>query len=205
MTALRRLAAAHGVLTSYYGLNGLARAKPEPLLAILRILGAGVERVEDAEDALRERRRERGRRLLPAVVVSWVDAPPVAPLTHLEGDRGSGRWSLTFEDGSRFEESFDLDALPTIFASRGVVRRRLSLPSLPYGYHRLEVALGERRAEATLLSAPLRSYRSESSPARGWGLFAPLYALHSESSMGVGDFGDLARLSSLVSTHGGNF
>jgi 4-alpha-glucanotransferase len=205
VTALRRLAAAHGVLTSYYGLNGLARAKPEPLLAILRILGAGVERVEDAEDALRERRRERGRRLLPAVVVSWVDAPPVAPLTHLEGDRGSGRWSLTFEDGSRFEESFDLEALPTIFASRGVVRRRLSLPSLPYGYHRLEVALGERRAEATLLSAPLRSYRSASSPARGWGLFAPLYALHSESSMGVGDFGDLARLSSLVSTHGGNF
>jgi 4-alpha-glucanotransferase len=126
-------------------------------------------------------------------------------ITHLEGERGSGRWSLRFEDGLGFEDSFDLEDLPRIVAPRGFARRRLPLPSLPYGYHRLELSLGERRSEATLLAAPVHSYREDSGPVRGWGLFAPLYGLHSDSSMGVGDFSDLARLSSLVSAHRGNF
>ena len=86
------------------------------------------------------------------------------------------------------------------------MHRRLSLPRLPPGYHRLEVVLGERRSESTLVSAPTHSYRgSESDRARHWGLFAPLYALHSEGSFGVGDFSDLRRLADLVASHRGSF
>ncbi|MGH9390250.1 MAG: 4-alpha-glucanotransferase, partial [Vicinamibacteria bacterium] len=73
MKSLRRLAAAHGVLTSYSGVEGLSRAQPEALLAVLRILGAPVERIEDADDALRKRREETARCLIPAVVTLWED------------------------------------------------------------------------------------------------------------------------------------
>jgi len=207
VNSLRRLAAAYGVLTSYYGVEGLSRARPEALLAVLRVLGAPVERIEDADDALRNRREERARRLVRPVVALWDDYPPAVALTHLEGESGRARVGVTLEDGSRREEEIDLEALPIAFVRRGLVRRRLALlPRLPPGYHRLEVALGERRFESTLVSAPAHSYcGTEPERSRRWGLFAPLYALHSESSLGIGDFSDLARFAELVSRHRGSF
>ncbi len=206
MKSLRRLAAAYGVLTSYFGVEGLSRARPEALLAILRILGAPVERMKDADDALKLRRDEIARRLVPPVVTLWEDSPSAAVLSHFEGERGQVSVSVLFEDGSRREERHDLEALPISFARTGLVRRLLSLPPLPPGYHRLEVALGVRRSETTLVRAETRSFRGpEIDRARRWGLFAPLYALHSESSLGVGDFSDLARFADLVSRHRGSF
>jgi 4-alpha-glucanotransferase len=204
--SLRRLAAAYGVLTSYYGVEGLSRARPEALLAVLRILGAPVERIEDADDALRKRRDDAARCLVPPVVALWEEEPPVAALTHLERESGRARVSLLLEDGSNHEEDVDLETLPIARARLGLVHRRLALPRLPAGYHRLEVALGGRRSETTLVSAPTHSYRGNGSGrARGFGLFAPLYALHSEGSFGVGDFSDLARFADLVSLHRGSF
>jgi 4-alpha-glucanotransferase len=44
-----------------------------------------------------------------------------------------------------------------------------------------------------LISAPRRAWRPEGAP-RTWGLFAPLYALHSARSWGAGDFQDLEDL-----------
>ena len=209
MKSLRRLAAAYGVLTSYYGVEGLTRARPEALLAVLRALGAPLERIEDAGDALRKRWEETARCLVPPVVTLWDDQPPSAVLTHLEGESGRARVSVAFEDGSRpdkYVEGVDLEALPLARARRGVVRRLLALPPIPPGYHRLEVAFRERRSESTLVSAPAHSYRgAETGRERRWGLFAPLYALHSETSLGIGDFSDLARFADLVSRHRGCF
>jgi len=211
VNSLRRLAAAYGVLTSYYGVEGLSRARPEALLAVLRILGAPVERIEDADDALRMRREEAARRLVPPVVTLWEDQPPSAVLTHFEGEGGSARVRVAFEDGSRPDEyvedveEVDLETLPITRAHRGLVHRLLALPPIPRGYHRLEVALGARRSESTLVSAPARSYRCETDRARRWGLFAPLYALHSKASLGIGDFSDLARFADLASRHRGSF
>jgi 4-alpha-glucanotransferase len=204
--SLRRLAAAYGVLTSYYGIEGLSRARPEALLAVLRILGAPVERIEDADDALRKRWDDAARCLVPPVVALWEEEPPVAALTHLERESGRARVSLSLEDGSNHEEDVDLETLPIARARLGLVHRRLALPRLPAGYHRLEVALGGRRSETTLVSAPTHSYRGdESDRARRWGLFAPLYALHSKGSLGIGDFSDLAGFADLVSLHRGSF
>jgi len=206
---LRRLAAAYGVLGSYYGIEGLSRARPEALLAVLRALGAPVEGIEDAGAALRERLEKKAASLVPAVLTLWEDLEPTAVLTHFQEEGGRARVSVTLEDGSRREEEVDLGSLPMSGVSRsrpGLVRRRLSLPRLPPGYHRLEVALRERRSESTIVSAPTRSYRGDETPrARAWGLFAPLHALHSKTSMGIGDFSDLSRFADLVSRYSGSF
>jgi 4-alpha-glucanotransferase len=68
---------------------------------------------------------------------------------------------------------------------------RTSLP-VPFGYHHLAVEAGGARGDALVLSAPRRAF--EPSAARTWGVFLPLYALHSDRSWGVGDFGDLRGL-----------
>jgi 4-alpha-glucanotransferase len=204
--SLRRLAAACGVLTSYYGVDGLSHARAEALLGVLRILGVPVERIEDADDALRVRRQEAARRLVPPVVTLWDEALASVVLTLLEKDVGNARVRVVLEDGTFQEEDVVVDELPVAYARRELVHRRLALPPLPLGYHRLEVSYRDRRSEATLLCAPVRSYRgAETERARRWGLFAPLYALHSESSLGIGDFSELARFADLVCRHRGSF
>ena len=65
---------------------------------------------------------------------------------------------------------------------------------LPLGYHRLTVELRGQSAEALIISAPVRAFQAPSPhlPERKtWGVFLPLYALHSERSWGSGDFTDL--------------
>ncbi|MBI2059507.1 MAG: 4-alpha-glucanotransferase [Nitrospirae bacterium] len=84
MEALRRLAELHGVQTTYYTIEGQRRdAKPEVLLAILKALGAPIQRLEDAPDALH--------RLLDA-----AQHPPSAP----SSSRGEGMVAAPFMGAS---------------------------------------------------------------------------------------------------------
>ncbi len=206
MSSLRSLAAAYGVLTSYYGVDGLTRARPEALLAVLRILGAPVERIEDAEEALRSKREETARKLVPPAVALWDHAPATVPISHLAGESGVAKVTLLTEADERREDTLDIESLPVAFARRGVVRRTLALPRLPHGYHRLVVSFRERRAKSVLIVAPVASYREAARDrSRRWGLFAPLCALESESSLAMGDFSDLRRFADLVAHHGGSF
>ncbi len=125
--SLRRLAAAYGVLPSYYGIEGLARAHPEALLAVLRALGAHIEREEDAEEALREKRDATARRLAPPVAALWDETPLAVTISHFAGESGLAKLSLTTEGGNRWEDAVDIESQPVAAVRRGVVRRTLAL------------------------------------------------------------------------------
>jgi 4-alpha-glucanotransferase len=74
------------------------------------------------------------------------------------------------------------------------VKRRVVVPATPpLGYHRLRLQIADLSLESHLFSAPLRAYTPTGKDHR-WGLFCPLYALHSERSWGAGDFTDLGDL-----------
>jgi 4-alpha-glucanotransferase len=85
------------------------------------------------------------------------------------------------------------------------VRLELKLPGpWPAGIHRLAVEIGTLHSEATLVSAPRRAWSGpEGGPGRSWGVFVPLYALHSKRSSGIGDFADLRSLVHWTSRLGG--
>jgi 4-alpha-glucanotransferase len=55
-----------------------------------------------------------------------------------------------------------------------------------------------------LFSAPVKCF-SPSAGDRSWGVFTPLYALHSGRSWGAGDFGELAEILAWVGRLGGKF
>ena len=75
---------------------------------------------------------------------------------------------------------------------------------MPLGYHRFTLEVGGKTATSHLLSAPLRAYEP-GGRSRGcdWGVFLPLYALHSERSWGAGDFSNLEALTEWVTKLGG--
>jgi 4-alpha-glucanotransferase len=207
---LQELARLHGVEVAYEDAFGERQeASADSLLQVLQILGAPVQQISDVPEALRHQRQTQWSRGLEPVAIAWdgqlkelllrLSRQHTAPLQcrlQLEGGE-ERRWDV---DARRLPEvkSVQLDGLDH-------VARRLALPdSLPLGYHQLEVETGEQMFRTLLLSAPRRAYppNAEAGP-RTWGVFLPLYALHSAHSWGGGDFADLGRLLAWTHAQGG--
>ncbi len=211
---LHELAQLYGVYTSYYDVTGkLQEASAEALLPVLRQLGAATGKLADVPDALRQRQHALWQTRMQPVVVAWdggsssqanleLRLPAQFPAKTL-------RCSLRLESGEERRWDCDLESLPvtnegSIESSR-YLARSLPLPSgLPWGYHRLVVEFGAENQECLILAAPVQGYRSAESTRGGlWGVFLPLYALHSERSWGAGDFSDLQTLTRWVTEQGG--
>jgi 4-alpha-glucanotransferase len=208
---LHRLAWLYGVQTSYRDFSGRRRqAEPEALLAVLRALGAPVVRLADVLSALRERRQAQWQRGCKPVVVGWAGEHGHLNL-RLPAGRAEGlvAFRLELEDGEVRCWSCDLACLPiirvaTVEGVDYVVRQFVLPPALPWGYHRLTLALPACVWETLVIVAPRQAYIPPTEVAgRTWGVFLPLYALQSERSLGAGDLGDLEVLLRWVRGLGG--
>lgn len=198
MTDLQDLARLYGVETSYYdALGNYVEAGPESLLAVLRALGASLDRIEEAPEALRERREELAERVIEPVLVAWDGRPPEVVL-RFASDSGNLACRFDLESGERWAWDRELSSLP-LAAPSG---RLLSLPdNLPVGYHHLRVESGGRSGEALVISAPTRAFAGDGKPL--WGVFLPLHSLQTRSSWGAGDFSDLEMLAEWTAGLGG--
>ncbi|MFL6197657.1 MAG: 4-alpha-glucanotransferase [Thermoanaerobaculia bacterium] len=196
---LRELARLYGVETSYHdAMGGYVEAGQEALLAVLRALGASPESVDGAAEALEERRRELAERVIEPVLVAWDGRAPAAVLRFgSESGRVTCRFDL--DGGERWAWEKELSALPQASPDG----RLLGVPdTLPMGYHRLRVEHEGKSGEALVISAPTRAYTGgDGKPL--WGVFLPLYALHTRESWGAGDFSDLERLAEWTAGLGG--
>ncbi len=194
--ALDELARHCRVAVAYDDAQGVRRvASTEALLAVLRALGVEIESPAHAAQIDRELAGERHERLLAPVVVAWdgelefaIDAPRHPAFTAI----------LTREGGS--PEEISPRRLERPRDANGATRFRLVEP-LPVGYHRLEVALGNRAGSTLVISAPRRAF-SPPENAGSWGLFLPLYSLRSERDWGAGDLTDLADLAGWAAERG---
>ena len=94
-------------------------------------------------------------------------------------------WDVALEDGSWRSGRTD------------VLQGTITLDQpLPHGYHTLRM----QNEEALLIVAPMKAHAPRE---RMWGVFAPLYAAHTQRSWGAGDLGDLLAYSSWVDHYGG--
>ncbi|MGB3399032.1 MAG: 4-alpha-glucanotransferase [Candidatus Deferrimicrobiaceae bacterium] len=209
---LGRLARAYGVQSAYYDIaHKRVTVSPRTILAVLRALGAPLEKAEDARDALREHEQARWRRPCDPVVVVWDGGTGELPvrLPHTVSDARIG-FHLRLEDGSVRELPCDLSRLPAAqekdVEGERYVMKTIGLPGkLPWGYHNLTVETRGKTSETLVLSAPRKAYRpGEGAEEKAWGVFLPLYALTSQRSLGSGDLTDLASLMEWVSGMGGN-
>lgn len=209
VSELHELAQLHGVALAYDDVTNRRReASPESLLRVLQVLGAPVQRMADVPAALRERRQARWQGGLEPVTLAWDDGPAEL-VVRFPARQAAGKMQATLrlEDGAEHRLDWDLDRLPAAEAAEveGVayVAKRLPLPApLPWGYHRLTLDLPGATRETLVVSAPRRAY-APAAAAPTWGVFLPLYALHSARSWGAGDFADLERLQAWVHGQGG--
>jgi 4-alpha-glucanotransferase len=209
---LRQLARLYGIQTAYYDVNHCRQQAPEEsLLAVLQSLGAPVATLQDVPLAWRERRQQLWQRLLEPVTVVWgnelsviqVRLPSAVAEAVLAGE-------LILESGERKSWTWQGADLPIVekVEIEGIpyVVKRFPLPGrLPWGYHHFRLDVSGKSRESLVIAAPLKVYiPPEGQNEKMWGVFLPLYALHTSNSWGSGDFSDLAALMDWVAGMGGN-
>lgn len=185
---LSALAVELGVHAHY--VDGLGRAVdpgPESLLRVCRALGAPMERLADAPDALRAVRARKAAERLPPVVVAW-----------------HGHLNLELRTGAALRARVELEDGGACALTTEGSHVRTDAP-LPFGYHRLVVEVDdEAEMEAHVIASPMRSWRRPDSPGRppSWGVCTHLAALRTRRSRSVGDLRDLEYLSGRMSALG---
>ncbi len=213
LVMLKNLARAYGIETGYRDFRGHKQeASPEALLAVLKALGAPIEGFGDLDSARREKRQNHWRRPLEPALVAWNGEAGEADL-RLPVDEASGvmQCHLKMETGEAHDWNIDLAGLRTsqrlTVEGREYVAKSLVLPrGLPSGYHYLTLVVPGRLVECMVISAPVKAFSPLKEDSKGiWGVFLPLYALHSKRSWGSGDFSDLGALTEWVSSLGGSF
>ncbi|MGW0872739.1 4-alpha-glucanotransferase [Streptomyces sp. NPDC002740] len=164
---LARLAALHGVATSYQpSPDRTVTASAGAVTRALAALGVDAGTPKAVRAALAARERELRERLLPPTVVCWRGSPCEALAALPEGTV----LRVETEEGEA----------------------RDSVEQLPLGVHRLTVTAPDgRTGRAHLVVAPPRL---PTSTGRSYGLLVQLYSLLSRRSWGMGDLGDLGEL-----------
>jgi 4-alpha-glucanotransferase len=223
---LRRLAKSCGVATSYFDIVAQRRraARSDALRAVLAALGIPAGNPAEIAASFAERRAALWGRLCEPVIVAW-GGRRIAFHLHLEGVQADGAadCELTLETGERRTWRVQLGELEADYSAevdgRRFAAKRLELYftsprghrlRLPYGYHRLAVEVAGRRAGALVISAPSRAWttfgdhHARESGGAPWGVFAPLYALNSGASWGIGDFSELERMAEWIAGLGGS-
>jgi 4-alpha-glucanotransferase len=209
---LGELARLYGIQTCYLDAGkARRRASAEALMATLRILGAPVESTSDIDGAIRGRRLEAWLRPLEPVAVAWngrADAPIRLRLPRRSARSGL-RCVLRTEDGGESDVTrawLGENGRRRVFGEavvdgRPFVELAMRPPPLPLGYHQLRVESEGKVGTSVIISAPRRTPPLDH---RAWGVFVPLYALHTRRSWGVGDLTDLQELAGWVADLGGS-
>jgi 4-alpha-glucanotransferase len=199
------LARSVGIELGYRGIDGSWRAaSPDTRRALLGAMGYDIDSAAALADALALETECHWRRRMAATIVTragGVATPEILLAVKEREADATLRWEIELERGGKLSGEAPATTLPALenrmVAGERVTQCRLRLPAdLPFGYHRLHIALGEANDAASLAVAPLSAYlphwlgRGE----RHWGVASPLYALRSPEDWGIGDFGDLERL-----------
>lgn len=205
LARLHELARAHGVQLSYADMRGQQQpASPEMLSATLNSMGVPASGDKEIAESLKQAQARRWIQGIEPVVVAWDRKPfsiDVRVPTRLRGK--AIRCVLRLEGGQEKVTSLNLRSASseTVRVNGvGYFTAQLPLPALPFGYHHLELELGNRRVRSLLISAPTKSYSKPG--VREWGIFLPLYAAHSKESWGAGNFSDWEKLCAWTASHG---
>ncbi|MFF8842990.1 4-alpha-glucanotransferase [Streptomyces sp. NPDC015127] len=201
---LARLAALHGVATTFEPSEGVTVAVPDAtVVAVLAALGIDASTPQAVRAALDRADRAAKGRLLPPTVVVWQESRGPRLPAALGGLPAGTVLRVTTEEG-REARLVPPGARAAAQGSAPAARRAphgapdegagtgAGWAALPHGVHRLSAEAPDgRTAAATLVVAPGEVPRPEG---RSYGFLVQLYSLLSARSWGMGDLGDLAEL-----------
>jgi 4-alpha-glucanotransferase len=185
---LLELSRLFGIQTSYFDMTKQRRnADPAALLLVLKAMGAGVTSMSDVPEALRRRQEDLRRRKVEPVMVAW------------DGKLGTRRFELGYHDVEIKGQQVFVISAPTkaYFPGQDAQVQAAAASAAAAG--------AGRRSSA----APVKNRRSQTAATvtavpRQWGIFSPVYALHSRRNPAAGDLTDFQNLMDWMHSLGGS-
>lgn len=186
MSKLRELADLAGISSSYIDKIGGVHYTSDDVRAFF-LEAMGFETGGAIENSLAELKKKR---LLPCVMSFYDDEVVSFKIA------GDGYYHVYITDENH-EAIKELD----VFGSE-----EIRLDNLNPGYYNVFVENSEAEIESLLIYAPKFCYQPDfiKKRERIFGVSVMLYALHSQNSMGIGDFSDLAEIVKLTAQNGGD-
>ncbi|MBV9647721.1 MAG: malto-oligosyltrehalose synthase, partial [Candidatus Eremiobacteraeota bacterium] len=203
---LERLGELAGIEPSYRNYFGAETvASPETTRAILAALGFDVDDAQGLKKTVAALESAPWRRRIDPVTIAMHGTVARIGIVSAEAPfPATIEWNLTEEHGRKHNGIWSRSAQPAvgerIIEDERRERRLFDLPpTLPLGYHRLEV---HGFGQADFIVAPSRCYLppAVAGGAKLWGVSAQLYGLRSQRNWGMGDFTDLRTL--VTAAHG---
>ncbi len=228
---LRQLASLYGIQPSYWSRWGEHIDSPvESLMAVLRALGA-IEALGQVPDALKQKEEAAWYWTMEPVLVAWDgylgDIEVRIPEWEAEE---TADCRIELEDGETLRWQQALGEAQVAGGGQGpgvhCEAMRFECPyALPNGYHRLYVEIDGERMTSLVIAAPRIAYQAGGwadgqtgrrayghraggdgqRASKKWGVFLPLYAVHSARSWGIGDLTDLGTLVEWAGRQGASF
>jgi glycogen debranching enzyme GlgX/4-alpha-glucanotransferase len=198
---VNKLADAVGVAEEWWSISGERTiVSRETKLALLQALRLPAATDGEARDSLQRLIEERDRRALPFYMVARQGEAASVRLRRDAKGQNIADVIIACEDGREIVIKTETAAETGALLEDGgeIVERRLSLPALPIGLHK--VRAGETTCALTI--APRKAYLPENARRRVFGISAQLYAQRRVGDQGVGDFSTLGRLGAAAGAAG---
>ena len=201
MNLIEKLAELVGFHTTYTNSFGeKVYAQDEARHSLLNAMGYDLSCDEKIANSITELEQTTWRNMLPPSHIAKFEADHHEIIISLASAEVTQlAFEITLESGEKISDSISLASLTLLesitFEDASFNKYHLPLPSLVQGYHQLTLQYGENSACCPLIYAPKTCYSpQEASKDKMWGYAAQLYSLTSEDNLGMGDFGDLAKL-----------
>ncbi|MBA6391885.1 4-alpha-glucanotransferase [Colwellia sp. BRX10-3] len=195
---LAKLVGFHATYTNSFGEKVFA--KDEARHSLLNAMGYDLSCDKKIAASITELEQKTWRNMLPPAHIAKFEAEQHhVTISIANSAMPELNWEITLESGAKIKDRITLTALTLLdsatFNDSVFTKYALPLPALAQGYHQLTLQYGELSATCPLIFAPQTCYSpQEASSDKMWGYAAQLYSLTSTDNLGMGDFGDLAKL-----------
>ncbi|MDV2989428.1 MAG: 4-alpha-glucanotransferase [Dehalogenimonas sp.] len=194
-----------GILPGYLDMTGQTVVpSADSVLALARSMDVQVNDISEASGAAEKLKENRCRRVIEPVLTAWSGQLNFLTVktTSVEGSINA---CLTLENGEVRRYVWNDVNQFCKSSGQSADYLKLELPFtevLPWGYHQMCLDIGGTNTASLIISAPFDAFTYNETQ-KPWGLFCPLYALRSSINWGIGDLGDLRRLTRFCSDLGG--
>lgn len=195
---LAELVGFHATYTNSFGEQ--VYAKDEARHSLLNAMGYDLSSDESINRSITELEQKAWRDMLPPAHIAKLEAEQhQVTISLANSDIQQLSWEIILESGEKINDTVSLTQFAVVdsanFSGQTFNKYALPLPTLAQGYHQLNISYGEASGSCPLIYAPQTCYSpQEASSDKMWGYAAQLYSLTSEDNLGMGDFGDLAKL-----------
>lgn len=195
---LAELVGFHATYTNSFGEQ--VYAKDEARHSLLNAMGYDLSSDETINNSITELEQKPWLNMLPPAHIAKLEADEHQIIVSLASSSDKVmNWHITLESGETLDNEVSVSSLVSLdsatFDGQTYTKYVLTLPTLAQGYHQLTLNYGKTSAQCPLIYAPQTCYSpQEAASEKMWGYAAQLYSLKSDDNLGMGDFGDLAKL-----------